>query len=303
VVGRVFISCGQRESERATAEKIRNLLRENFSLDSYLAFKVQGLMDIMKITDELKASDYYLFVDFLREGKDDIPCSLFTHQELALAHHVGFRDIIAIQQDGAPLEGFLKYVLSNPEHFSSEEDLLQKVNLLVRERGWNKNFSRNLVLEEVKKVENALTYIDHTGERTEFVWQAKVVNRRPDVAAVNAVCILDSIVHPDGSTHRSNDRSYLKWAGVLQGYNRTILPEDSALLDVFCIRGDRSGLFLHSALDTMRLPVLETNGIYKLNYKLFSEGFPLLPFSVEVIFHTSDINTFWQNPTEAHLLA
>jgi hypothetical protein len=300
VVGRVFISCGQRENERKTAEKIRNLLREKFSLDSYLAFKVQGLMDIMKITDELKASDYYLFIDFHREG--EIPCSLFTHQELALAHHVGFRDIIAIQQNGVPFEGFLKYVLSNPEHFTSEEELLQKVERLVRERGWNKDYSRNLVLPNIWKEPDAITYRDQTGERTEYVWRALVVNKRPDVAAVNAVCILDSITHADGSTYMSNDRSFLKWVGIVGGYNTTILPEDSAFIDIFCIRGDKPGLFLHSAWDAERKPILDIEGSYKLNYKLFSEGFPLLPFTVEVSFYLSDINSFWQNPTKAYLI-
>lgn len=128
MVGKVFISCGQRADEKEKAEKVKGLLKEKFFLDSYLAFKVQGLDDIMIITEELKTSDYYLFIDFKRNEQKDFACSLFTHQELALAHHVGFRDIIAIQEQGMPLEGFLKYVLSNPEHFTTEEELYKKLS-------------------------------------------------------------------------------------------------------------------------------------------------------------------------------
>ncbi len=96
----------------------------------------------MTITEELRSSDYYLFVDFLRKGgADDLACSLFTHQELPLAHHLGFQDMIALQQDGAPLEGFLKYVLSNPQHFNTDDDLLEKIKNLVSARGWTRDYS------------------------------------------------------------------------------------------------------------------------------------------------------------------
>jgi len=38
LVGKVFISCGQREGEKLIAEIVNTLLKEKFSLDSYLAF-------------------------------------------------------------------------------------------------------------------------------------------------------------------------------------------------------------------------------------------------------------------------
>jgi hypothetical protein len=79
--GKVFISCGQRNHERKLAERIAALLRDEFHLVPYLAFKTQSLNDIMIITEELRSSDYYLFLDFLRAptGDQDIACSLFTH--------------------------------------------------------------------------------------------------------------------------------------------------------------------------------------------------------------------------------
>jgi hypothetical protein len=302
MVGRVFISCGQRSTERNVAEKVAKLLKEKFQLDYYLAFKVQSLYDIMKITDELKASDYYLFIDFCRTGADDLPCSLFTHQELALAHHVGFRDMIALQQIGAPLEGFLKYVLSNPEHFKDDTDLLQKVEKLVDEHGWNNSFSRNLVLEEITALP-PLTYRDNSGQHMELIWHAHIKNKRPDVAAVNSVCILNYIEHPDGSKYPCMDRSYLKWAHQ-SGYQRTILPEDHGEIDIFALHADERGIFLHSASDEFpRLPILQNDGKYRLYYKLFSEGFPLFRFCVEVDYnYTSPTTGNWENYTSAKIV-
>jgi hypothetical protein len=290
VPGKVFISCGQRDGERAIAERIRTLLRSKFSLETYLAFKTQSLNDIMTITEELRSSDYYLFVDFLRTptGEQDLACSLFTHQELALAHHLGFRDMIALQQRGAPLEGFIRYVLSNPECFDGEDDLLGKIESLVRERGWSPSYSRNLVFTRIQ-THGPLVYQDHTGPNTMKVWNAVIENRRPDVAAVRTVCVLDQI-ESQGLPYSSPDRGYLKWSGQ-HTYENTILPEDFAEVTLCCTHQGEAGLFLVSARDVVpRLPILRDNGLYLLRFKVFSEGFPLLAFTVE-------FNLQWQQPT------
>src|SRR6266496_2872951 len=67
MAGKVFISCGQRPPEETKiAQEIKGILSTEFSLTPYLAFKIQSLSDIMTITNELRTSDYYLFIDFLR---------------------------------------------------------------------------------------------------------------------------------------------------------------------------------------------------------------------------------------------
>jgi hypothetical protein len=280
--GKVFISCGQRPPrEKNIAEKIGKLLKEKFDLDYYLAFKIQGLNDIMKITEELKSSDYYLFIDFQRKGKKELPCSLFTHQELALAHHVGFKDIIAFQEVGAPLEGFLRYVQANPETFKDEKELLKKVEREVADRKWTKDYSRNLVVTEINRV-GPTTYADHTGSHYEYIWHARIDNHRPDAAAVNTVCILDNVTLPNGRKIDSADRSYLKWA-LQKEYQKTILPRDYGLIDIFAVHADEPGIYLHSARDVIpREPISTDEGKHELHYKVFSEGFPLLSFSVKL---------------------
>jgi hypothetical protein len=278
MAGRVFVSCGQRGHERDVAEKIKARLESKFHLTAYLAFKTQSLRDIMTIIEELRSCDYYLFVDFPRP--DDPGCSLYTHQELALAYQLGFQDMIALQQRGMRQEGFLRYVLSNPEPFDSDDDLLNKVEKLIEERKWNPGFSRNLVLAEVQRQEpDPITYGDHTGFHVMTVWNAKIENRRPDVAAVRAVCILSDI-ETQGTKVPSPDRAYLKWCGQAT-YENTILPNDFGLVTLCCTHQDEPGLFLVTARDVRpRSPVAEPNEEYKLYFKLYSEGFPPLDFSV-----------------------
>lgn len=284
MAGKVFISCGQRPgTERDTAEKIAAILRDKFNLKTYLAFKIQGLEDIMTITKELRSSDYYLFIDFKREtnSESELACSLFTHQELALAHHLGFQEMIALKQEGVPFEGFIKYVLSNPEDFSDETDLLQKIESLVRERKWNPYYSRNLVISDLR-IAHLPQYRDHTVEERQRVCLVKIENKRPDVAAVGTICILDYF-EVDGKTIPSPDRSYLKWAGQ-SGYERTIMPNDYGEIDIFAVSANRAGIFLHSLRDLApREPIItKENGECKLFYKLFSQGFPLIEFGVKV---------------------
>ena len=145
--GKVFISCGQRGDERKIAAKIASILETDFGLQSYLAFRIQSFEDIMTITKELESSDYYLFIDFRRDRNtpQEFEYSLFSHQELALAHHLGFEEIIALQEEGVPSEGFLKYILSNPANFSNEDELLDKLRELIRTKGWSHSYSRHLV--------------------------------------------------------------------------------------------------------------------------------------------------------------
>jgi len=299
MVGQVFISCGQQPGrEQDVANKIKELLKEKFQLGSYVAINVQGLNDIMRITDQLKRSDYFIFIDFLRKGHpNNLPVSLFTHQELAVAQNVGFTDMIALREKGTPIEGFLKYIQSNPVEFDDDDDLMKKVENLVRERGWERNYSRNLVLEGIGPRYGPFNYSDHAGIHSEYVWHARVRNRRPDIAAVNTLCILDSISQGD-VTQESLDRSNLKWARQM-GYERTIFPLDYGLIDIISIRSDEEGLFLHSALDVApRDPIIYIGGRYVLNYKVFSQNFPVLQFGIEVDFHFSTPHpTNWVNNT------
>lgn len=301
--GKVFISCGQRGSEKRIAETVKKLLEEEFGLSTYLAFQVQSLDDIMVITKELRTSDYYLMIDFKRNPNsiEDLTCSLFTHQELALAHHLGFgSDMIVLQQEGAPLEGFLKYVLSNPKPFKDEAGLLESIRQLVLQKKWSSGYSRNLLARDLRY--HDCWYSDHTGKSCQRVWEIMIKNRRPDTAALGTVCILDAVKYPNGSKEQSKDRAYLKWAGQA-GYERTILPKDFGLVDVLAIRPDQRGVFLHSLRDTARAPIVKNDGEYEFFYKVYAHEYSVVKFSVKIELNWVELaSDIWQPSTTAKLV-
>jgi hypothetical protein len=303
VPGRVFVSCGQRPpDETRIAERVAAVLRDEFDLSPYLAFKIQSLSDIMAITRELKGADYYLLIDFRRKpaGPQDLACSLFTHQELALANHLGFGEqVIALQQTDAPLEGFLRYVLSNPERFETEEELIAAVRRLVAAKGWKPSYSRNLVLGPLTA--DSQIYQDHTGRYHQKIWQLRVENRRPDVASLGTICVLDGL-RLDGSWVEPGDRAYLEWAGQA-AYERTIFPEDFAKVNLLTVERDQPGLFLHSLRNTPRIPLVRDDGDYELHFKIFSLTLPMVHCSVRVALRWSpDEGHRWAPATSATVI-
>jgi hypothetical protein len=126
VKSKIFLSCGQRPGEKAVALKLGKLL-ENRGFDVYIAIDVQTILEINAgIIHELKDSDYYLFVNFVREPVDGgHRGSLFSNQELAIAYSLGFERILVINQDGIRPEGMLAYIGVNSETFHDFGDLLR----------------------------------------------------------------------------------------------------------------------------------------------------------------------------------
>jgi len=289
---KVFISCGQKNKrEREACKKISSILRDKYNLNTYLAFKIQGLNDVMKIIDELKTSDYLIFIDFLRKGK--IPFSLFAHQELAVATALGFKEIIAIKEKGQKLVGFLPYIQANPEDFSDVEDLINRINELVSERGWGSaDYSRNLVVSNLMRT-HFLQYTDHTDIYNGYVWEAEIKNMRYDIAAIHTVCILDKIlVLPSNEEIKHSDRSYLKWSGHSSGYEKTILPLDYGIVNVLSMWVGKRGIYLNSDRDTTpRKPIVSDMGDYILKFKLCSQGFPPKNFSICINFNDEVIDS------------
>jgi len=276
--GKVFVSCGQGSPrEKRLAKNIVTVLRA-VGLYPYVAVTYQRLDDVSRIIEELRTSDYYLFVDFHRP-EQQIPISLFTHQELALAHSFGFgANTILLQEEGAPRSGLLWYLQGNAVSFRSDADVLRKLRSLLKQRQWIPSFYRSLVPESLGIWEG--TYADHTGQSLQKVWQVVVSNRRQDIAAVDTVCVLAKWRRKGGRWQVSPDRAYLKWAAQAD-YRRTILPGDSAAIDVLAIHAYPPGLFLHSLRDTARQSLVRSRGRYEFRYRVFARDFPVLEFTVQ----------------------
>ena len=157
--GKVFISCGQHTAEeREAASAIERWFRKR-GFDPYVAVQAQTLADVNSgIVEELKRSDFYVFIDFRRERlvtseglispfrKYLFRGSLFTNQELAIAFLLQFDNVILLRQEGVELNGLLKYMGANAARFATPERVLPLVEKFVTERHWDPSYSRHLVV-------------------------------------------------------------------------------------------------------------------------------------------------------------
>lgn len=277
----VFLSCGQRDSERELAKSVEKMITDALEMDCYSADSVHGFDDVMSITERLAIADYYIMIDFRRN--DEVPLSVFTHQEFALARAWGLDRMLVFQEEGQTSHGMLQYVLAHPIRFTRDK-LVETVREAIHNQKWERDYSRNLVASEVQPFPGRVLYGDHTGQSTERIWHLTIRNCRKDKAAVNTLGILDSIRNcRTGESFDSPDRSYLKWAYQKEGYLHTILPQDYASLDAFAIREGENGVFLHSRRDLPpRRPVVTDAGEYIFNYNVYSANFPLLTVPVRI---------------------
>jgi hypothetical protein len=118
---RVFISCGQNQltDEVAVAQGIATRLNQ-LGFDSYIAVQEQTLRGLVEnIFGRLAASEYLVFIDFMREQLADSPDhrgSLFSHQELAVAAFLEL-DVAAFQEIGVRrLDGMIRFVQASSAH-------------------------------------------------------------------------------------------------------------------------------------------------------------------------------------------
>src|ERR1041385_8826331 len=109
---RVFISCGQSAAELDVAGLIKQVLTD-LGFEPYVAAQVQSVRALREnIFQQLRDTEYFLFVDFRREQlvqPDDVIYrgSLFSHQELAIASFIELQ-ILAFQEEGVKkLDGIL----------------------------------------------------------------------------------------------------------------------------------------------------------------------------------------------------
>lgn len=302
--GIVFISCGQaNDKERQVAESIRRWFRKR-GFEPYVAIHAQSLADVNSgIIRELKRSDFYVFIDFRREklsvgrtggsrrAKPVYRGSLFTNQELGIAHFLGFDKVVFLQQKGVVLEGLLRYMGSNAATFRSISEVPAIVEKLVEERGWTPVYSRHLVVGDSHWTPE-LNYHDHTGGKRVRVFELDIHNRRNDLAALSAVARLRRLRLPDGSTQTDLDTSPLKAVGQY-GFVHTIWPERHVAWDLFAVHTEElSTVSLNSALDVIpRRPLISVPGDYLLTYEIFAVNFPVLTLDLQLSVNTDPIAT------------
>lgn len=285
---RVFISCGQASpEERLVAQNVSAWLSSQ-GFRPYVAVNVQTIPDLNSgIIGSLRDSDYYLFIDFPREplnATGEYRGSLYTHQELAAAYILNLSPMILISHERVKNEGIKKFIVSNSPAFKTADEVPHLVQEAVSAAGWTPAFSRHMSV--TLRLENPCRYFDHTtgpqGRQTR-VLHGDVRNHRNDLPAKDTICRLAAITDAAGQ-RQSPDTNLLKASGR-NGYEHTIWPNSTCPFDL--LRLDLSSpphIYLHSSLDFVpRSPIVTSTGTVIFHYELLSEGFPLLPFSVEIV--------------------
>jgi hypothetical protein len=289
--GKVFISCGQASAEeRDTAAELSKWLREQGFLP-YVAIQAQSIQDVnTAIISELKASDYYIFIDFPRELIQGDPDgahrgSLFTHQEMAIAYILGFERVLFLRHKDVKLEGLLKYMASNAVIFSAPKEAIEQAKESIDQRGWMPSYTRHLIATNLNWTNGTILYISHsTGEHLvgKFL-SIDIQNHRSDLAAFDTVARLSSINDAKGNSIPVNDRSHLKVNGQPK-YEQTIWPGSHGAINLLLARAEQGGaICLNSSLDLAPKPPIVTQpGRYILRYEVLAKSFPVLTFSIQL---------------------
>jgi hypothetical protein len=291
MAGKVFISCGQAtNAERAVGNSLFEWFKEK-GFDPYLAVDVPTLFDLNnQILKDLANSDFFLFVNFKRETGAtgfNLPLSLFSHQELAIAYSLGFERVIIVNQKGALKEGILKFIVSNTPEFEEKAEVLGIVKKVVETAKWNKEFSRGLFANNLVwgDVNPRMLYRDHSLPQPmcQVTLFCDIVNNRFNQGAGDCIARLAFIKKEGDERKPSWDRSHLKVTGQ-SGYKQNIFPASHGAFDLLSINyHNPDWACLHSALDTApRQPIIQGPGKFELDYEVFAENFPLLRFRVKI---------------------
>jgi len=293
--GRIFISCGQdTDPERLAAREAASWLKSE-GFDPYVAINVQSIPDLNKgIIDELKRSDFFLFINFRREmlgGGSADPVfrgSLYTNQELAIAYALGFHEMIFLNQRFTERRGMFGTIVSNSPEFDRYTELLPALQNAVRDADWRPTFSRNLVPASVRW-SDPVQYADHTvwlghndNRKTTKTLILSLANQRHDRGAIATTMRLKSVTDSTGREIPLDDTTSLKVTGHMQGYSQIVWPESSGEFDLLALDLTLpEHLFLLSIRDlSPRRPVISAKGDYRVVFQAFAEGFPIVDILV-----------------------
>ena len=298
---RVFISCGQREKsvleivtvenspqttpELTIARKILEKLQK-LGYEPYLALEQQTLQGVKEgIFENLRNTEYFLFIDFQREGlfKDgtinfdsgEHRGSLFSNEELAIATFLGY-EVLAFQEKGVKKEdGILKFVQTNCKSFSNRNRLVKAVVAEVRKK-WTPNWRNELAIEPVVHFDDGvLNPVEGLGK----YFHITVTNKHKDKVARNCVSYVERIRNLVTGELRVLEYVELKWKGVIT-VGVTIPPKSQRHLDAFHINYSmpntaRLGLNAHIVDFSGYANEYQISGTgdYQIDYVVFSENF------------------------------
>lgn len=278
---RVFISCGQNQltDEVAVAQAIAARL-DQLGYDPYIAVQEQTLRGLVEnIFGRLAASEYLVFVDFMREqfaNSAEHRGSLFSHQELAVAAFLEL-DVVAFQEIGVrKLDGMIRFVQANSIEFSDRSTLPDLVAREVQERGWRPDWRRTLKLERDPSQYADAVAVNREGRPAgcRRFFHAVVHNQHKSLAAAHTYVYLDRITHVGDAKESPLKTIELKWAGYIFP-NAVVRPGTKREFDCCWIHHDHpsSAYFNVFSDSTDYTPVIHGPGKFLLRFTAVADRF------------------------------
>lgn len=274
----VFISCGQREDlgEVEVATKISEVLAQE-GFDPYIAASQQTLRGLKEnIFQRLAESEYFLFIDFVRdrldlEGSSLCRGSVFSQQELALAAYLD-TDVIAFQEEGIkPLEGILRFMQTNCLPFNDRSLLPKMVIEKVREREWSSDWKKALTIEAEVDVHRNVRRLPESVQGD--FYHLHVRNNHIRVVARNVYAYLDNVVEVGTNRRVEYGSVEFKWAGYTLP-NAIIPPGGTRRLDAFWIPHPQPNCPQFNCFtdSTAFFPRIQGPGQWYMDYTVYSDA-------------------------------
>jgi hypothetical protein len=296
---RVFISCGQRKDadylrtitaetgqlttpELTVAKQISEKLKK-LGYEPYIALEQQTLQGVKEaIFKKLENVEYFLFVDFRREGlfkegeinfeSGDYRGSLFSNQELAIATFQGY-EVLAFQEEGVKKQdGILKFIQANCRTFSDRKNLVKDVVAEVKKK-WNPNWRNEI------EIDQEIAFVDsNTTAGLGRFYHIKIKNRHKDKTSRNCVAFVARIKNLRTGKTIVPESVELKWKGVIPS-SVHIMPKSFRYLDALHIMHTNPSVAVlglnpftvdYSGYTDYRISEL---GDHEIDYVILSENF------------------------------
>lgn len=158
----VFVACGQsNEQEKNLGIKVKTLLKDH-GVASFFAETANDLESLNShIFKNLNSCLGFIAILHKRrkiEGEDSHATSVWINQEVAIAAYLRSNGktvpSFVLYEEGAAIEGLIKYTIANPPTFTSDEDVLSKIKSWVKTQRFEKSEAPpgfDIVIDERRK--------------------------------------------------------------------------------------------------------------------------------------------------------
>jgi hypothetical protein len=279
---RVFISCGQSKhtNEIQIAHQIKDRL-ERLGFDAWVAVEEQTVRGLTEnIFEQLRKSEYYVFVDFKRERLGASRWhrgSLFSHQEFAIAAFLDIGNVVAFQEMGVKTDdGMLRVLQGNAIQFTDRHTLSRVIADTVRQRRWRPNWRNELVLaRKPKEATKTPTQFRDGSIKDAWYFHIEVHNHHREKMATNCNVYLEKAIKLPNTIIQLKTVEF-KWEGF--GFPSVgIAAGKSRAFDAFFIMPSAPtklcfNVFTDSPAYYPRFP--EGPGEYELSYLVTALNFP-----------------------------